>query len=367
MKKTALALLVIVLLATSVFACSQPAPTPAPAPAPSPAPAPAPAPAPRPTPAPSPAPAPAPAPAPVSGGVTLKATTPWPKADNSNYKFLEYIDKVNATSNGLVTIQYMGGPEAIPTPQQIPALQKRVIDVCLMAGGYYENIIPAVRSFAVSKYNPQQERESGFFDLMVDIHRQNGMEYVGRMGGVVPLLYLWTVTKKVDKPADFKGLKIRSVAMINPLINALGAVGVAVAVPEIYTAAQRGLIDGFGQPLIGSYERGFHEVSKYIVDTPLMQIPNALLFNKDVWNKLPADTQAFLRKTALEVESTIGPYYTAEDQRQRQLMAQNGVTLLNWSADDKFWLVDKTYSGNWDMVLREDPTNGSELKWRSGN
>ena len=108
----------------------------------------------------------------VAKPIKLKAVTAWPLAYPSVDKFKEWVQKVNEMGEGRVEIDIIGGPEVTPMPEQIGALKRGVFDILLTAAGYYMGMIPEAEAFGLSRLSPPEERENGFSDLMVEIHKK---------------------------------------------------------------------------------------------------------------------------------------------------------------------------------------------------
>lgn len=99
--------------------------------------------------------------------------------------------------------------------------------------------------------------------------------------------------KPVKSLADFKGMKIASVSPIHSkTYKALGGSPAFMIEPEIYTALERGLIDGRFINWEGLWVFKNHEVTKYrTANIKINTMPNVVLMNKDRWNSLPEDIQ----------------------------------------------------------------------------
>ncbi len=119
------------------------------------------------------------------------------------------------------------------------------------------------------------------------------------MGSGIPFtLYL----NKPISSADLSGLKIRySPTHIN-FLKKLGAQPLVIPPPDVYTALERGLADGFIWPAGLIRDWGWHEVTKYIVNKNFYMAVNVVLVNKDKWDKIPAHLQKLLIDTQEQAE-----------------------------------------------------------------
>ncbi len=134
--------------------------------------------------------------------------------------------------------------------------------------------------------------------------------------------YLWT-RKAVKSPEDLKGMKIRTSGLIpSEVLNRLSAGPVSMPSGEIYTALQRGTVDG----LLGSYTtvvgRSLQETVGYGVTYPYFGNfgPMVIAFKKDYWEKLPKDIQDIIREAGVA-------YYETEFSVSKQITGEQVETL----------------------------------------
>jgi TRAP-type transport system periplasmic protein len=103
--------------------------------------------------------------------------------------------------------------------------------------------------------------------------------------------------KKVTRLEELKGLKVRS----NPgfgvgFIDALGATGVAMPAPEVYTALERGTLDGLSTTPGFATAVKLHEVIKYWLWEPVSTGGNVIAMTMKTWNSFPPDIQTIINK-----------------------------------------------------------------------
>ncbi len=97
--------------------------------------------------------------------ITLKAVTAWPKTA-SEFKafttFTELVEQMVAKKYpGELKIQYIGGPEAVKTMDQVQALQRGMVDMVFTTSAYYVSLLPEVDALKLSNFTPSEERKSG--------------------------------------------------------------------------------------------------------------------------------------------------------------------------------------------------------------
>jgi TRAP-type C4-dicarboxylate transport system substrate-binding protein len=139
---------------------------------------------------------------------TLKAVTAWPKTASEYKAFATFTDLAEQMTAkkypGELKIQYIGGPEAVKTPDQVQALQRGMVDMVFTTTAYYLSVLPEVDAIKLSDFTPTEERASGAWAYINDLHgKKIGAYYLARLGlGTKFHLYL----KKSIKSADLKGL-----------------------------------------------------------------------------------------------------------------------------------------------------------------
>ena len=101
---------------------------------------------------------------------------------------------------------------------------------------------------------------------------------------------------------DYKGLKIRTSEseVYLKLYEALGATPTAMAVGEVYTAIQTGVVDGQDNTTANFVKNKYAEVQKYFTVTNHIYTAEPLIINLDKFNSLTADQQNALIEAAQE-------------------------------------------------------------------
>lgn len=108
--------------------------------------------------------------------------------------------------------------------------------------------------------------------------------------------------KAIRTPADLQGMKIRTQPspMAIAAMKALGATPVPLAMSELYSALQQGVVDGAENSIPSYYSARQYEVANtYSYDMHTM-IPDVLIVSQEFWNSLSKKKQRLLRKIARE-------------------------------------------------------------------
>src|SRR5262249_40777743 len=146
--------------------------------------------------------------------------------------------------------------------------------------------------------------------------------YVAKLTGVNPFhLYL---NKKITSP-DLTGLKLRITPVYRDFFQALGATVVQTAPGEVYTALERGVVDGYGWPISGIFDLGWQEKTKYRVDPGFYTAELSVLVNKTTWDKLTAEQKAILQKAGAQGEEEVVGEFNKLNAEETERQAKAGI------------------------------------------
>ena len=195
----------------------------------------------------------------VAGGtafaqeVTLKAVNAFQEGTYFARGFEKFVKKVNDEGKGIVQINYIGGPKAIPTFEQPNALRNGVVDMANTTSSFTAGLVPDGLALNYTRLTQAEMRKNGIFDQINASYADKGLYYYARTGEGIPYhLYL---NKKIDS-ADLSGLKIRVAPIYRDFLQKQNATVVQMAPGEVYTALERGVVDGYAWPMIGIFDLG---------------------------------------------------------------------------------------------------------------
>ena len=268
---------------------------------------------------------------------TLKAITAWPKnaSDNKSLNFfLESVEQQVAKKYpGELKIQFIGGPEAVKTMDQVQAAQRGMVDIVHTTNAYYVSLLHEADAMKLSDFTPWEERANGAWAYYNDLHEKKlGLYFLGRIGTDLPFsLYL----SKPIRTADLKGFNIRVSPMYLQLIKGLGGNPVVIPPTEVYTALERNVVDGYCWPTIGIREWGWEKRTKYIVEPGFYSGPHPMVMNLKSWNGLPQKFKDVLMEAAMEAEKRIVAYYKEEIKKELSLLKQAGLQVIDLPPAEK--------------------------------
>ncbi len=296
--------------------------------------------------------------------ITLKAVTAWPKNATDNRAFFIFTDLVEQMvakrAPGELKINYIGGPEAVKTMDQVAAAQRGMVDMVFTTNAYYLSVLPEADAMKLSMLTPMEERASGAWAYFNTLHEQRlGMRYQARLG--LDLLFHLYLLKPI-KGADLKGLNIRVSANQLQAIKALGANPVVIPPTEVYVALERHVVDGYCWPSVGIRDWGWDKVTKYVVDPGFYKVPNPLLINLKVWNKLPKKLQDILDEAAIEAEKKTVALFADLLKAERPILQKEGIEVITLPPAEKDKFLKTVYDAGWKELTEKVPAAAPELR-----
>ena len=291
--------------------------------------------------------------------LVLRMVTGFPE----NNVYVRHIDpwlqKFNSEGKGLLQINFIGGPRAVPTFEVGNAVKSGVVDMAMNTGAFYTNLMPEADALKLAEIPIAEQRRNGAFEYINRIWNEKArLYYLGRMVEFQPFhLYL---TRKIDKP-DLTGLKLRITPVYRDLFQALGATVVTTPPGEVYTALERGVVDGYGWPIGGIFDLNWQQLTRYRVDPGFYDAEVSFIVNLDTWKKLAPKQREFLERQMLALEAqNLRWKKFAEEEAERQ--AQAGIQVIRFDPAQAKAYRDKAYEVGWAAIIKASPEHGPRLR-----
>jgi len=155
---------------------------------------------------------------------------------------------------------------------------------------------------------------------------------------------VWTLQEEVRSPADFSGIKMRT--MTTPLLlaayNAYGASATPMPYGEVYGGLQLNQIQGQVNPVFAIERQKFHEVTSWMIFPRHASFITTCAANRPFYDGLSSDRREIVDRTIAELDGYIHDKQVASQiERMKQIIAdkqRQGKTLhvigdLDWFLD----------------------------------
>ncbi|MCW5689624.1 MAG: TRAP transporter substrate-binding protein DctP [Pseudolabrys sp.] len=270
---------------------------------------------------------------------------------------------VEERTGGKIKIDILGSEEVVPALQQFDAVRNGVIDIALGIASYYNNTIPEAIGIQYNKdFLPADLRKNGYHDLMREVHMKKGnVVYLASASGNPGRAFRLYVKKNLDKP-DLSGMKIRVSPVYTSIVKGLNGTPVAMPPADVYSALERGVVDGLGWTYAGTLDYGFPEVAKYVIDHPFYSINSTIILSKAAWDKIPQDQRAQLDQIAADFEVAVAKYYEDYCKDEDARLKAKGVSFIKFSPEGVAKFESAAYDAGWAEFLAKNPTDGEKIK-----
>jgi len=297
--------------------------------------------------------------------VTLRAVSSFAEGTQFSKNFERFIEKVNKDGKGVIQINYIGGPRAVPPFEVGNAVRSKVVDIANVTGAFYTNLMPEADALKLINKPTAEQRQNGTWAYINELHNQKlNSYYLARQFVSVPFhIYL---NKKIDKP-DFSGLKIRVTPVYRDIVQALGGTPVTTAPGEVYTALERGVADGYGWPILGIFDLGWDKVTKFRMEPPFYSVEVNVLVNQDAWKGLNDAQRKVLTDAALWLEGLDTTESPELVKAERERQAKAGIQEIKFDEAASKAFLKKAYDVAWDSVIAKVPESGKKLRALAGN
>ena len=251
-------------------------------------------------------------------------------------------DMVENVSGGALKFKFFEPGELIPAFE----IHKSVSDGQVQAGytcsAYLGGSLKESIPFCTFPFSPHPDV------FLAWLYQGNGLELYQKMYDdagynlkVFPL-GVWSsegagwFTKKIEKPEDWKGVKMRIGGFAASTLKKLGAVPTLVPFGEIFPGLEKGVIDGAEMGLPSNDLRaGLHKVAKFY-HMPGWHQPTTvaeLVINKDIWNEMSATQQAQLEASVKATNLWSMTHAAATQAAAIEEIRSKGVEIVKWDSE----------------------------------
>ncbi|MEW6265389.1 MAG: DctP family TRAP transporter solute-binding subunit [Thermodesulfobacteriota bacterium] len=244
----------------------------------------------------------------------------------------DFAKQVEAETKGRVMIEVFPSGSLGSEKDMIEQLRFGAMEMGLLSTGPHAVIEPKMEAEQLPYAWPTRQHAYRAFDgelgqkfkgllLNKGIHVLSWMENGYR--------HITNNARPILKPADAKGLKIRSaeVKMRLDTFKLMGILPTPMAFTELFMALQQGTVDGQENPLPVIFTSKFYEVQKYLSLTGHIWGSVALEVNKKTWDTVPKDLQEIMQRCALKAAENERLIIQKGDQELVGELKKKGMTI----------------------------------------
>ncbi len=214
-------------------------------------------------------------------------------------------EQVKQRTNGRVDIRLHPGGALGGDREVIEGVQIGTVDMTVASTSVFANFVPDVQVFDIPFLFRDFDHAQNVLDGQVGqeiLAKFDARGIKGLAFGGIGFRQLTNSKRAVSGIDDVKGLKIRT--QENPIHlqvwRALGALPTPMAIPEVFTALQQGVMDGQENPIGAIINNRFGQVQKYLTISNHAFTPVALVISPAAFASLSADDRRVLQEEAVK-------------------------------------------------------------------
>lgn len=286
----------------------------------------------------------------------------WDKSNWPTYAALDrFVKNVKKVGGDAVNIQ-ISGPEVVPPFQQLQPVKSGVFQMLFTHGVYHLGSKGIAATMDAVDPDPVRVRESGVWGF-VDKYYQDthGLKLVMLTPSSTQGYHIF-LKKPLSGGGDFKGRKIRGTQSYHGVIRHLGGEPVVMPGSQIYSALEKGVVDGAAWPAAGMLSMKHYEVAKYKIRPTFGASWLPILANKSAWDKLDQKSKDVMMLAAYMTElemPSVGDTILADESGKLEKL---GVKVTELSAA-KSIEVKKTFNESiWKLGVDCCGDKGKEMR-----
>ena len=214
-----------------------------------------------------------------------------------------------------------------------------VFDMLFMFSTYDKNTIDkTLNSGPVNKFLQERYNKAGF-------------QLLGYMQGAT--FRETTSNRKLNGPADFKGMKIRTLPSNNFVVGwkAMGTAPTPITIGELYLSLQQKLVEAQENPYDIILSNNFNEVQKYLCATHHNLYILHVVMNKKFYDSLPKEYREALELAVKKARTEIGGSMPQLAENSKKELLKRGMTLIEY--DNKtFDQLRASAKPQWDSIRK---------------
>ncbi len=286
--------------------------------------------------------------------VTLEVGSAFPEGALESHG-LELLrnDLLEEFTNGTIQFDYRGGPESFPPFELYSFVQRGAIDIANLPSAFYMSEEPRASALNFAELPPWELRDEGIYEFFnEEIFNPRGLKHLGRAES--GLSFHCYTQDRVEEPEDLEGMDIRSAPNYRPMLEHFGANPVEMPPGEIFTALERGVVEGFCWPAAGLVvPMEWYKQVNYVIDPGFNEVEVHLLMNLDSWNNLSADQQQLLERAVKVMERQMHHYGGKQALQDRQLMVEQGLEVIEFTGEARERFLRGAYAPYWRMLIEQ--------------
>jgi len=278
----------------------------------------------------------------VAQEFTLRIQTHLSPESLSGQNAARFFDDVEVMSGGRIEIEEFYSSAVVKSVETFDAAVNGILDGDMTGGAYQTGKDPAFQFVGdiMGGYDTPWQLyaflyNGGGLEVAQQLYNEYGMHLLGWW---IPGQEALSSSEPLTGPDALVDWKFRSPPGMETKIFAnMGASPVVMDFTEVFTALESGIIDGADASNLSTNQSlGIYDIVEHATYPGFHSMPaDHLAINKSVWDSMPEDLQRIMEVAMQKLAFRTTLDYQVDIQRAANELAAQGVTLHDWSAEDR--------------------------------
>ena len=272
---------------------------------------------------------------------------------------LQFKTNLEKASGGKASLR-ISGPEAVPPFEQLQPVSSGAFDMIYTHPTYHSKGLAVAAE--IVPFGVDRIRQSGVWSYIDSYYQKTHNLKLLSLVAVGTEGYHCYLRQPLSAQGDWNGRKMRGVPNQNGVIKALGGVPVVMPMGDVYSALEKGVVDGACAPANVLLATKHFEVAKYRVEPRFGLLVSLIGMNLDRWNKLAKDQQAMLTAVGAQTERDTARIGDEILGKENKILDGLGVQVLQLPPAKRDSLKSIWQTSNWDLISQCCGDAGKELQ-----
>ena len=248
----------------------------------------------------------------------------------------DWAKEIEKRTNGQIKINILAGGSLTPADQCFDGVVKGISDIGMSVFAYTRGRFPMMEALDLPMGYPNGR-------VATRVANEFFRKFNPKELGDVKVLYIHAhgpgllhTKTSVSTLAQLKGMKIRSTGLSAKIVEALGAVPVAMPQGQTYEALQKGVVEGTFAPMETLKGWKQAEVIKSTTDSSDIGYTTAMfvVMNLNKWNALPSDIRRIMEEVSNQWIEVHGKAWDQLDAEGREYSLSLGNKIVSLTAEE---------------------------------
>lgn len=271
-----------------------------------------------------------------------------------------FIKGVEAATKGSVKLLF-NGPETVPAFEQLQPTSAGAFHFLFTHGAYHFGTTPILTAVEAVGGDFKSRKAAGLWDEVDKYYQKLGLKLFA-----VPMTpdggYNILLRQPISPNGDLAGRKIRGTASYHAVFKMLGASPVVLPPAEIYTALEKGVVDGAAWPVLGPLNYRWYEVSKFLLRPAFGFVTQPMFVHLATWNKFSDAEKKAILDEGRKVEEAWYQASAKMMEEETKALVGKGMQITEMGAAQQAKLKQAWADGLWEMSAQKAKADVEALR-----